>query len=262
MIQTSLRCSKEPGVVILSMNKTDPMGWIKTQLWDEATERNAATLECGIDENIHLSPEIVDEYKSTYYGHFKKRFIDNEWASASGTVYEAWELDDADYGAEATLSLDWGPAGVTAGLFWVKTPYGYQIAGELYYDGRQAGRVTDQTQVANLMAKGYEFKTAIVDPSAVPMQDALRAAGVRVIGGNNAIEKGIITTDFNLRTGKVKINPACKSLLAEMSAYAWSTNPGDDKPIKRNDHACDALRYGMMQLMPMRSRQPEKLRGF
>ena len=151
---------------------------------------------------------------------------------------------------------------MTAGLFWVKTPYGYQIAGEAYHDGRKAGRITDDDQVTALLASGFEFKTAIVDPSAVPIQDALRRRGIRVIGADNTMDRGIITTDYNLRHGKVKINPICKNLLAEMTSYAWSTNAGDDRPIKRNDHAVDALRYGAMNLLPIRDRQPAKLGGF
>ena len=38
----------------------------------------------------------------------------------------------------------------------------------------------------------------------------------------------------------------CHFLLKEMQNYSWDERAGligDDKPLKQNDHGCDALRY-------------------
>jgi phage terminase large subunit-like protein/phage terminase large subunit len=39
------------------------------------------------------------------------------------------------------------------------------------------------------------------------------------------------------------IHSNCKNLLRELRLYKWSTGKGQDKPVKANDHALDALRY-------------------
>ena len=39
------------------------------------------------------------------------------------------------------------------------------------------------------------------------------------------------------------IHDNCKNLLKEFRLYRWSEGAGKDKPIKKNDHALDALRY-------------------
>ena len=45
------------------------------------------------------------------------------------------------------------------------------------------------------------------------------------------------------------IHPRCKHLIDEIQGYAWDPKAqerGEDKPVKTNDHACDALRYALM----------------
>ena len=39
------------------------------------------------------------------------------------------------------------------------------------------------------------------------------------------------------------VHSNCKNLLKEFRLYRWSDSAGQDKPIKRYDHALDALRY-------------------
>ena len=44
------------------------------------------------------------------------------------------------------------------------------------------------------------------------------------------------------------IHPSCKNTIREVSGYVWdekARDHGEDKPVKTDDHACDALRYGV-----------------
>ena len=45
------------------------------------------------------------------------------------------------------------------------------------------------------------------------------------------------------------ISPRCDKLLTEIDSYVWDESPAarnEDKPVKANDHGCDALRYWVM----------------
>jgi hypothetical protein len=47
------------------------------------------------------------------------------------------------------------------------------------------------------------------------------------------------------------ISPDCEGLLGEIPGYTWAPNRGGgfkEEPVKVNDDACDALRYGVMAL--------------
>ena len=53
------------------------------------------------------------------------------------------------------------------------------------------------------------------------------------------------------------VAPRCENLIREKQAYAWKEdrNGVKDQPVKRDDHAMDAERYGVMHLAggePMR----------
>ena len=52
-----------------------------------------------------------------------------------------------------------------------------------------------------------------------------------------------------LAAGKLLIHESCTGLLEELPGYSWddkAAEKGEDKPIKLNDHSCDALRYAVL----------------
>ena len=47
----------------------------------------------------------------------------------------------------------------------------------------------------------------------------------------------------------------CPNLLREFASYIWDSKAqerGEDKPVKENDHALDALRYLLQTLFPIK----------
>ena len=73
--------------------------------------------------------------------------------------------------------------------------------------------------------------------------DAARAVGIRLIPG---VELDCHLRGVNLHVLGYGIDPAA----AEFESYAWKERSGTmrDEPEKVNDHAMDALRYGVMYL--------------
>jgi phage terminase large subunit len=54
-----------------------------------------------------------------------------------------------------------------------------------------------------------------------------------------------------MTAGKLKIHISCKNTIQELSNYVWDAKAqekGEDKPLKVNDHCCDALRYAIMRI--------------
>jgi phage terminase large subunit-like protein len=79
--------------------------------------------------------------------------------------------------------------------------------------------------------------------------------GVYLSIGNNDVQAGIQRTSKLFKTGKLNITTDCEKLQWELSRYRWAkydTSKARDKnnqkeePLKKDDHACDALRYGVM----------------
>src|SRR5207248_1898268 len=88
-----------------------------------------------------------------------------------------------------------------------------------------------------------------VDPSAASFITQLWADGHPGIArANNDVLDGIRSTATALDSGLLRIHRSCTGLLDELPAYAWdpaASERGEDKPLKRDDHSCDALRYAV-----------------
>jgi phage terminase large subunit-like protein len=89
--------------------------------------------------------------------------------------------------------------------------------------------------------------------------------GLPFVMGNNDVKAGIIRVKKYLNPVKlrgkqelgsrIRITPNCSNLIWEMKKYRWKTytnkklayeNNAFEEPHKKDDHACDSLRYGIM----------------
>ena len=72
---------------------------------------------------------------------------------------------------------------------------------------------------------------------------------LRLKRANNAVLEGVQLVSSALDAGRLMIHPRCERLIAELEGYAWDERArerGEDRPLKQDDHAVDALRYGLM----------------
>ena len=52
-----------------------------------------------------------------------------------------------------------------------------------------------------------------------------------------------MTTSRYLQDGTIKVCKECKNTIKEFGLYRWDEESNEDRPIKENDHAMDAVRY-------------------
>ncbi len=66
------------------------------------------------------------------------------------------------------------------------------------------------------------------------------------MNAENDVLLGIKITGKFIAGKNLVIHKSCKNLREHLQSYAWdpkAADRGEDKPIKKNDHDCDALRY-------------------
>lgn len=86
------------------------------------------------------------------------------------------------------------------------------------------------------------------DPSGPTEITECRAAGLKVLRGNNEIRLGIMAVTARLRTGRLKVlRPSCPNLVSESQLYRYPDASeraalGED-PLDDANHALGALRY-------------------
>ena len=259
--QACARCSVDASKLWFNCNPASPQHWFYTEWVCKPKEHNALRLHFLLEDNPSLSQRIIDRYKSMYTGVFYNRYILGEWCVAEGLVYDFGEdniVDDVPSNGEYYISIDYGTLNpFSAGLWCVLGDKATRIK-EFYYDGRKkAIQRTDEEYCDNIddLAKGYNIRQIIVDPSAASFITALRKRGYSVRKANNDVLDGIRRTAVYLKNGNIKIHRSCVDAIAEFGLYRWDDKATADTVIKENDHAMDDIRYFCNTIMKNKVRK-------
>ncbi len=108
------------------------------------------------------------------------------------------------------------------------------------------------------MVKDIEVRKVIIDPSATSLINLFKQNKIAVKEADNAVIDGINLVLNWLDEERIHIvESKCKNIIREFNSYIWdekAQEKGEDKPVKQNDHALDALRYLLQTLFPNKKR--------
>ena len=84
-------------------------------------------------------------------------------------------------------------------------------------------------------------------------QQAYAEAGLRTRAGNNDVRASINAIRNLIASNRLHIGASCEVLIDQMLRWRWKTggrseDASPERPVKRDDHAIDALRYAVMSL--------------
>lgn len=255
--QALARCSVTGSRFWFNCNPDTPYHWFYKEWIEKSEDKKALYLHFNMDDNLTLSEEVKDRYKSLYSGSFYDRYIEGLWVAADGLVYPMFSKETCVVPTvkrpyiQYYVSIDYGTLNpFSAGLWGQSGGVWYRI-GEYYYDGREHGRQkTDDeyyTEVDKLVGN-RNIRSIIIDPSAASFIALIRRKGkYAVLKADNAVLDGIRETATCLQAGRIKFNDCCENTFKEFSSYVWDTKhaeaTGEDKPMKVHDHAMDDIRY-------------------
>ena len=247
--QACARCSVDGSKMWFNCNPASPQHWFYKEWVCDLKKHNAIRLHFQLEDNPSLSQHIIDRYKSMYTGVFYNRYILGEWCVAEGLVYDFGEdniVDEIPSNGEYYISIDYGTMNpFSAGLWCVLGDKATRIK-EYYYNGREkAIQRTDEDycDAVEELAKGYNIRQVVVDPSAASFIASLRKRGYSIRKANNDVLDGIRRTAVYLKNGNIKIHRSCVDSIAEFGLYRWDDKATADTVIKENDHAMDDIRY-------------------
>ena len=105
------------------------------------------------------------------------------------------------------------------------------------------------------LSKGEEFSWTVADPESrdgrltlareLELRTLAAPKHMGVVEGINMV-KGYLAPDLEGRP-RLLISTSCKNLIRELKLYKWDKKSKLDRPVKKYDHALDALRYQIMQ---------------
>lgn len=229
-----------------------------------------------MDDNLSLSEEYKMQLASQYSGVYKRRFIDGEWCVAEGLIYDAFDKSKhvvrytTDYIKQHAIRFfigcDQGTSTTTSWSLFVELndkPMHIHKLAEYYYDAiknrKQKSDEEFMVDFKQFTASHYElartrggYWMVYVDPAASSWDAALTKYQIKHQHADNDVKYGIASVSSLLSQDCYTMDPSCVNTIEEYETYSWDANAqllGQDKPVKKHDHACDSDRYGIHTYM-------------
>lgn len=254
--QATGRCSVDGSKYWFNCNPDGPYHWFKLNWIDKKEDKRLLYLHFTMDDNLSLSDRIKERYRTMYSGVFFKRYILGLWVVAEGIIYDMFREEehvipqkkDDDF-TNHYVSCDYGTQNATVFLLWGKDRDGtWTGIREYYYSGRdEAAQKTDSEYADDLEEWLHGLKpTIVIDPSAASFIAELKKRGYHIKKAKNSVLDGIRFVASLLMQKRLKFCEGCKNTTKEFGAYIWdrkASENGEDKPVKKFDHAMDAVRY-------------------
>ncbi len=261
MIDSRLR--KQHSRAIATCNPKHPEHKIKQWIDKaDAGDKNYYHLHYTLDDNPFVPQEYKERIRDSTSGVFYKRNYLGLWCLAEGAIFDFFDrsvhvVRQPPTAAEYWIAgIDYGISnafacvliGVSTGRY-TQTGRRWWVEKEYYWDCKKTGRqkINSEfaTDIQNFL-EPYSLRQIYIDPSALAMKLELQRRGLHVVEANNDVLNGIEMMITEMGKGNLTICSECTNLIREIENYVWDDKKakmGDDAPVKKGDHAVDALRY-------------------
>lgn len=192
-----------------------------------------------------LSGRVFDQFEV-----LENVSVDAEYDPALGDIL--WGVDDGYAQGDGPGSLSYHPRVIVCAqrtpIGGVNVFYARFSTGEADYNITIDAIVGSQDGQTPRLYPDPEI--AFVDSSAAMFRGALNERGIVTTAATHPVYEGIrnlrrmVVDGHGIRL--LKIHPRCKELIREMETYQFAEDgaqAGERKPLKRNDHGIDGLRY-------------------
>lgn len=267
--QLIARCSIEGSKIFGDTNPDSPYHWLRQDyiLNPENSVNSLYSLAFTLEDNETLADWYKDNLKRLYSSSpmWYARMIDGKWVAAEGAIYDMFSDDQHVVDVvprtfdRIAVGVDYGTASVTTFIAAGRNNGKWWVFREYYYDARKEMRQKSNDEFAKdfidfIDGVGYKDHVGSispmaieVDPSATGLKIDLRQHGVMVRPADHDVIEGIRNVQDALAQNDLRIARWCTNTIMEHSGYVWDEEKqrewGEDVPVKKNDHTCDALRY-------------------
>lgn len=278
------RLMRYGGDQIFTMTPLQGMSWTYKDIWglsggndDDLTqsvfinhEDKVASVIVDMDDNPYLTEEAKEDTLRGFDANTRKARKEGRYVHFAGLIYNEFsELkhvkpppSEKPFGGKnvnTIVSID--PGLITCAVLWgaVDDSNGLTVFDELYVQDWTIKEICERIKYVNAYHEIQPIYN-VIDPHARDRskqtgrsdQSEFTKNGVYTILGQNAVETGIEEIKQRLRDEQLIIYNNCRKLINEFKMYRWkesSTRFEEDQkpiPIKKDDHALDALRYMVM----------------
>lgn len=245
---------------ILTTNPGAESHWIYQRFLVKPT-KDYNTIQTTTYDNVFLAEDYITSMEEAYDEDWILRFLNGKWGSYAGQIYKKFSIkkhtgnytrkDDENY---IEKDIKYYIAGVdqharnpscilTIGVTKDKHAI---VVDEYYKPNRTSRDVTEQLVKLN---KKYHYRKVFIDPACLDLITQCEREKLPAEKGDNHVDPGINKVKSLFGKDMIYIDRLCGNTIRELKAYCYArdklnVNP-EEKPVKLNDHSCDALRYAL-----------------
>jgi len=263
MLQGRLRGKAAPNCkAILAGNPAGKTNWVY-QKWFNNPEPEYYHVHTTTYDNLYLPKNYIPDMEKSYDSDYIRRYLKGEWGSFEGQVYKDFDVEHhvGDFAKEANkykyiiAGYDDGfrnPACLLVG--GVDSDNRLFILHEFYQNELTSKEIVDRSIYPT--HRNFRFRKLYPDPSASNIIEIMRKSGIPLGDTNNDLDEGIAKLKGFFNADIIFIDATCKNLIKELESYRYAKDRHGknvtEEPIKKDDHACDALRYMVTDFEPFR----------
>jgi len=238
----------------LTFNPWSERHWMKKRFFDSPADNVfSATTN-------YMCNEFLDDTDKAIYEDMKENNPRlyavaglGDWGISDGLVYDRWEVT-AFQAAELpdpwkykhVFGLDYGYTNdPTAFIAMAVNPVDKVI---YVYDEHYEKRMQNDAIADMIREKGFGKERIRADSAEPKSNDDLRRLGITRIKPATKGPDSLLNGISRLQEYKMIVHPCCVNTISELSAYIWDKGKNDNalnKPVDRDNHLMDAMRYAM-----------------
>lgn len=262
----------------------------------EGDDKSVCVVEVDMTDNPHLDPESIKDFINSIDEEEREARIQGKFVQLGGKIYKKFDPERGKKGGHVlkdpiedvqafcrdklvAVSLDHGLNNPTAVLWHAVDERGFITTFHEHYkkDWTVDLHAAQIKKINKQLGVTPEFY--IADPS-IKNRDSITGTsihqeylkyGVPFTLGNNDVRAGITRTRRYMNiTAKGyprwRVTPNCEMTIWELKRYRWKTytqkklnyeNNNFEEPHKKDDHACDSLRYFIMSRPDLIAESPQ-----
>jgi len=270
------------GDELFTMTPLQGMSWMYDEIWEPWTKgklEDGMVVLVDMDDNPHLdektkkrvlkglSEEERQARKSGRFVHFAGMIYD-DFSRNFHVIPETSPPNSVPDGAQVYVGIDPGMRFMAAVVWCYLTPDDTMVVfDELALEGHIVEKVCEAIKLVNhkhaSIINGVSVPLTpawyVIDPAArnvnhqTGRSDQMEYTdhGIVTILGQNSVTAGINRVKERLQTRRLLVTANCTNTIDEFRKYRWAkatrteADP-KEKPVKKDDHLLDALRYVVM----------------
>lgn len=220
------------------------------------------SIQTNTYDNTFLPEHYIRSMEESFDPDYARRYIAGVWGSFEGLIYKDFNKEQHVGDYRGSLAYKNHIAGYDDGY---RNPAcmligGFDSDNKLFilHEYYKSDRTTDEiSQDIKPLYERYDIRKIFCDPSGLNAIETFKRKGMRAQDADNTKKgegSGISKLKSLFKQNMIFIDKSCIHLLKQLQSYRYDKDKASgnytEEPVKKDDHAVDALRYLVSEYDP------------